>query len=84
MLLLGVWLGLKDLTSGLTSCEWAGRFPAAEWAGRFPAAVEEEEGFGRAAAAALGPDGSSSSEEMIMALAQPWESRWAREVSFST
>ena len=76
--------------SGLTSCEWAGRFPAAEWAarfpaGRFPAAVEDapaEEG--RAAAAALGPAGSSSSEEMTMALAQPSESRWAREVSFST
>ena len=83
MLLLGVWLGLKDLTSGLTSCDWAGRFPAAEWAGRFPAALEEEEdGFGRAAA--LGPVGSSSSEEMTMALAQPSESRWAREVSFST
>ena len=84
MLLLGVWLGLKDLTSGLTSCDWAGRFPAAEWAGRFPAAVEEEDGFGRPAAAALGPVGSSSSEEMTMALAQPSESRWAREVSFST
>ena len=82
MLLLGVWLGLKDLTSGLTSCDWAGRFPAAEWAGRFPAAVED--GFGWAAAAALGPVGSSSSEEMTMALAQPSESRWAREVSFST
>ena len=43
-----------------------------------------EEGFGRAAAAALGPDDSSSSEEMTIAWAQPSESRCAREVSFST